>query len=169
MRRRVDPGDSLAELGRQIHAFTASCDDNFTEDFFGDQLFATAADARAAWPSCRRAVWAGTFRMNIPRASLVFDALTADGWKFLWSHWNRTPFQLAEALAAIHADRVSLAAFERRNPKGARDVADFLALWREDLATLDQLAHEFQLDCYAGAITRMSSGNTYGGVTPVDA
>jgi hypothetical protein len=47
---------------------------------------------------------------------------------------------LAEILTALDADRAAMAAFERADRAGPKDIRDDLALWRADLVELERLA-----------------------------
>jgi hypothetical protein len=125
----------------QVRAFRASLNEDFTDNTFG-VAFESRRHAERAWPACRAAVWRGSHRMRIPCAAEQFDGLTRRGAELLWSVWNRDTFPLADVLAAINADRDSVSAFERREPKAAAALGRYLDQWREDLDTIERLARD---------------------------
>ncbi len=140
MIRRRTSGEA-AVSPELLEAFVWGAGDQFTETYFGPSPFATQAEARAAWPRCRRTVWAQCHRMRLPRAAEVFDGLTLDGLAFIRSHWNHVgSFDLEGALAALDEDRKNLAAFEQTG--GAAAIADYLALLRRDLDAIEQAARD---------------------------
>lgn len=142
MRRRMADTSNVDAIARK---FRWADSDTFAKSFFGDPLFGSVEEARRAWqaPGVRRSVWARQHRMSIPDASRVFDALSRDGWQFLWSNWQlEGPFAVNKALQAVAADRETVDRFERRDPRGARSIRDYLEQWREDLATLETIARD---------------------------
>jgi hypothetical protein len=125
--------------------------------------FTTEAEARAAWPRARRAVWRDYRRFSVPDAATRFDSITIDSCVVTLDGWGHgKTFPLADALEAVAADRRSLANFRARDPQGAATIADFLTLLEADLATIDAAAREL------GAATRfverphLSSAQRYG-------
>jgi hypothetical protein len=137
MRRRIASGDGL-DLD-VVFLFSGSPDDTFIRNWFGDGLFPDTAAARQAWPRYRRAVWARTDRCSVPHAATVFDGITHSGAMHARWAWQNVTFPLAEVLAALEADRAHLAAFERADPAGAREIADYLELLREDFGTVERV------------------------------
>ncbi len=80
-------------------------------------------------------------------------------------------FPVDEVRAAIAADLATVAEFEQRDRKGAATIADFLAMWREDLRSIDAFARE----CIGAAAMHhlhdrptMTSAARYGGATGDD-
>jgi len=115
----------------------------------GEVCFASEAEARAAWPRCRRSVWATYKRFSVPAAASRFDQVTIHSCDVTLDGWGHgKTFPLARALAAVATDRRNLAAFRVRDPDGAKAIEDFLAQLEEDLATIEAAAREL------GAATR---------------
>lgn len=76
-----------------------------------------------------------------------------------------------EVRAALAADLATVTAFEQRDPKGAAMIADYLAMWRDDLRSIDAFARE----CIGAAEMHhfhhrptMTSAARYGGATDDD-
>jgi hypothetical protein len=129
----------------------------------GETCFASQAEARAAWPRCRRAVWRDYRRFSVPAAAEQFDGVTIDSRDVTLDGWGHgKTFRLDAALAAVAADRQNLASFRARDPEGAATISDFLAQLEADLATIEAAAREL------GAATRfverphLSSAQQYG-------
>jgi hypothetical protein len=138
MRRRIRPGDTTDH--ELIQRFTEACDDTFTASFFDDPFFDSQDDAREAWPRCRRAVWALTFRMRVPDAARIFDGVTLDSAAAIRSAFSHSTFPLADVLRTLARDRAALADFCRREPKAGID--DYLDIFRADLNLIEQQARE---------------------------
>lgn len=103
------------------------------------------------WQRCRREAWAATWRFDVPRAAEAFDGLTRRSWRLLWSTGADHNFDGAHLLEAIGADEEAICAFEQSDPQGARDVAEYLQLWRADLDVVRRCTEE-----------RMSAGDSGG-------
>lgn len=162
MKRRRRSDDTLdADL---VESFRLACDDDMTETWFGRSRFATTEEARQAWPRCRRAVWTLTDRMRIPRAAIVFDGLRFDSPDAIRSAFHCVPVPAAEVLATVAGDRAALEAFCRREPKAARDIADYLDVLRADLDLVERQVREMP---QASSARRYPGhdwkGGTYGG------
>lgn len=116
-RRPIEPA------GGHVRGFLAASDATFMVNWFDELLFPSTT--AAAWPACRRAVWAAECRGRVPLAASVFDGITgpSDG---LWR------------VAAIDQAHGSVDAFEQRDPHGARIIADYLTAYRESLDALSQ-------------------------------
>jgi hypothetical protein len=123
-------------------AYRLAVDDTFTRAYFGEP-FKTTADARRLWPAYRRAVWAATPRGSVPRAGAAFDAIAMGSARLLADTWNHQRFDLAALLAAVERDRAALAAFEARDPRGAKAIADYLAILRGDLDAIEEHGRVF--------------------------
>jgi hypothetical protein len=114
---------------------------DFTRSYLGNERhFASKEEARAAWPACRRLVWARTHRMRVPTAAEVFDGLTRRGWDMAWSRtcYCAARLPMVDVLDALDEDRDAVAAFRRRDPEGAREIDDFLDLWLADLEAIER-------------------------------
>jgi hypothetical protein len=123
-----------------VSAFKWSNGDGLSHDLDYPH-FKTRAAAEKAWQRVRRAVWATTHRFTVPPPAIVYDGLTSTACDAVLDSWNADgAFDLAGALNALAADRANLAAFERT--KAARSISDYLALFREDLDTIEQTARE---------------------------
>jgi hypothetical protein len=109
----------------------------------GETGFASEAEARAAWPSVRRQVWSEFRRFSVPPAAVMFDQVTIDSCDTVLNGWHAPVFPLADALAAVAADRRNLADFWERDRVGATGIEDFLEQLEEDLAIIEAAAHEF--------------------------
>ena len=90
--------------------------------------FESPEAAQAAWPACRRPVWANCHRFHTPSAAEVFDGVTFKSVDTVRSGWNQDNFPLDAALAAVAEDRQNLAAFRSRDPQGAASICDYLEL-----------------------------------------
>jgi hypothetical protein len=120
----------------------SNADTFFTSNFFGDRCFPSRAAATVAWPRARRAIWARTPRFHVPAPARVFDGLTIDSCDAARDGWFERPYPLAAVLDALEGDRAHLAAFTARDPRGAADIGDFLALFAGDLVTIEATARD---------------------------
>ena len=142
-------------------------DSGFTTPLLtGEVCFTTEAEARAAWPQCRRAVWREYRRFSVPAAAERFDGVRVNSCDVTLNGWgHRKTFPLADALKAVAADRRNLANFRARDSQGAATISDFLTLLEEDLTAIELAAREL------GAATRslerphLSSARRYGDIT----
>jgi hypothetical protein len=105
----------------------------------GDHVAPDRETARRVWPQYRRKVWAATCRGNLSAAAQCHDDLTTLGFEYVHSHWQDEVFNLNAALAAVEADRAAVRRFEQRDPRGAREIRDYLAMFVEHL---DRVADE---------------------------
>jgi hypothetical protein len=126
---------------RLVRAFTWADDDDFVRDFFGEPLFGSPAEARRAWPRARRAMWAQTYRLSLPRPAIVFDHITMDGRDLLWATLDdEAAFSLAAVRDALAADLRRVVGFRRRDSSGAHAISDYLDMWLSDLSAVEALA-----------------------------
>jgi hypothetical protein len=92
--------------------------------------------AEAAWRRRRREVWAQTRRMSIPKAAEAYDFVFFDCWRTVWSRiggvWPGGD-RLAGASEVIAKDLQSIDDFEREDPAAAAEIADYLAILRDDI------------------------------------
>lgn len=123
VRRRIE-----AVQERRIHPFAFKVSDG-TRNFTGQDVFPDRESAGRAWPDYRREVWATTFRGSLPCAAEIFDGLTTNGAQFVHDHWQHEVFDLDGAVAAIAVDRENVRRFEQQNPRGFRDIRDYLAIF----------------------------------------
>lgn len=115
--------------------------DDGLDHLLGEPHYQTPVEARRAWETYRRAVWAETHRFRIPGAAAVYDGLTTSGREQVYRSWNLIgPFDLAGALEALAEDRAALAAF--RTTRSARAIADYLELFAADLDQVEQTARD---------------------------
>jgi len=147
--RRLLRAEAQADVAAMVTAFRWG-DPSFTENpLAGGFTFASTAEARRAWPLCRRPVWARAHRLSVPLAAQVFDGLTLDGLVHVHAHWNRVgSYDLTGALKALEHDRAALTAFRGRDPKGARAIGDFLTQLEVDLELVERTARD--LGAWAG-------------------
>ena len=96
--------------------------------------------AERAWQRCRREVWAGTNRYRIPRAATIYDGMTDGTQDALQFTSSCIVFNLIPVLEALAKDRATLEAFERT--RGAKAIADYLRMSREDLDAFERAACE---------------------------
>lgn len=141
--RRLLHADAQPDVEAMVTAFRWG-DPSFTENpLAGGFTFASTAEARRAWPLCRRSVWARAHRLSVPLAAQVSDQLQLDGLTHVRAHWNRVgPYDLVGALAALEADREALAAFHATDPKGARSIAEYLRQLEVDLELVERTARD---------------------------
>ena len=124
-----------------VSAFEWSMGDGL-EHFLGLPHYQTRTEAERAWRQVRREIWATAYRFRVPATATVFDAITDNARDQVLDSWNHVTFGLEPALAAIAEDRTSLEAFERREPRAAKQIADFLGMRRADLAVMEQTARD---------------------------
>jgi hypothetical protein len=148
---------ALGRWGDPFSGFTAPL-------LTGETCFASEAEARRAWPRCRRSVWKTYRRFSVPDAAERFDSITIDSCAVTLDGWHSPVFPLRDALEAAAADRRNLANFRTRDPQGAAAIEDFLALLEQDITTIELAAREL------GAATRfverphLSSAQRYGDI-----
>ncbi len=148
LRRRHDPARLTADVldAYLVGDGTAAYDSTWTR---------TAGEAARGWPAYRRACWLRTPRLMVPGGA-VHDGLTVSA--FDAARWvnGYTPSFLAEGeakvRAALEADRAAVAAFRRRAPTAAREIADVLDLLLGDLDQLEALLPALLAE--PGAVTR---------------
>jgi hypothetical protein len=109
--------------------------------FTGDEVFPNRESARRAWPAYRRDTWGHARRGTLPAAAGIFDALTTDGFDVVHRSWQADPFPLDQVRRALDGDRAAVRAFQARDPKGARSIADYLHVF---VAHLDVVEAEAQ-------------------------
>jgi hypothetical protein len=161
--RRISIEDQLNDAAA-VSAFRWSTGDGCSHDL-GDPHFRNRESARRAWErGIRRLVWAVTFRFTVPETATLFDGLTTEGRAFVFRCWNHVgAFDLRGALAALAEDRLHLEAFEATS--GARQIDDYLALFRADLDRVEQTARTFAdwpADTWRDYPGHLSIATTYG-------
>ena len=142
-------------------------DSGFTSMQLGrTPTFATADEARRAWPAVRRAVWRETHRFRVPQAAQTFDGLTFDSVEQTRASWNHVHFPLTTCLEALAGDRRNLDAFVTRDPAGAAAIADILTEVRADLDLVEAAARALAADAgpfyLCGYPHALSSSRYYG-------
>jgi hypothetical protein len=133
--------------------------------FTGDAVFPDTETARRAWPDYRRETWAHAHVGSIPRAAATFDGLMTAGHDVLWGSWQSRAYSVEAVLEALERDRAAVRAFETRDPKGARAVADYLALLMRAFDRVEAEAWRYAEkgpDRWHGGPPRLSSGKRYG-------
>jgi hypothetical protein len=110
-----------------------------TYGFTGDATFPDVETARKAWPDYRRETWEKACHGCLPCAAEVFDRLTVRGSALVWATWQSETFDLKAVRKALAGDRAAVRRFQRRDPKGAKTIADFLDVF---LAALDRVDAE---------------------------
>jgi hypothetical protein len=131
----------------------------------GDDVAPDRATARRVWPHYRRRVWARTCVGLVPAAAKIHDEISTSGWDELWATWRSTSFSLDAVLQGLDADRASVEAFERRDPKGAKDIADYLAQFRRYLDRVEVAAREsgaMVTDRWRASMPTIPTGGRYG-------
>jgi hypothetical protein len=80
--------------------------------------------------------------------------------------WQQREFPIAQALAAVEADRSTIDAFVSRDARGAAQIADYLELLRADLDTVEQTARDLAVSepFWLRTCPHLSSGMTYSGL-----
>src|SRR5262245_30834795 len=138
MTRRFDaPATAAAALTlpQQVECYLSNLDTTaFTDATFGP-CFVSAAAARAAWPTARRATWEACARVRLPPPAISFDGLSARGLHAAWT-WDedgaRDP--LRAVLDGVRRDRCAVGLFREREPEAAAAIDDLLCLWMIDLS-----------------------------------
>ena len=109
------------------------------ESLLDEPVYRSEAEARRGWEVWRRRVWSVTHRFRLPTGAQYFDELTLSGLDDVFRRWNHVgPFDPTPTLRLLAADHAAILRFEQT--RGARAIGDYLALLREDLATVDRTA-----------------------------
>jgi hypothetical protein len=111
--------------------------------FTGDDAYPDRESAGRAWRGCRREVWGMVGVGVLPQGARAHDHLSDQGVQYVYAHWNDEDFELDEALAAIAVDRAAVTDFQKRDPKGAASIADFLEQWRVVLDRAEVIARDY--------------------------
>lgn len=102
------------------------------------------AEARRLWPAYRRAAWLGCPVDRSPGGAIYDDMrlqapqTAHDHLGLLW-HRDHVPEVEHAIRVAVTADRAVVAAFQRRDRAGARDIADVIDLILRRLDAIDVL------------------------------
>ena len=136
---RVQPARELTRYDH-VQIFCRALNRDFAQTPFG-YAFPSRAAAQRVWPGSRAAVWSATRRQRVPVAAQQFDGFTCRGADLLRHRWNRDDFLLNDVRAALADDRQAVEQFERRDPEAASAIAVCLLELREDLQTLEGIAH----------------------------
>jgi len=98
-------------------------------------------ELRQWWPQWRREAWAQTGVGRVPWGAEEFDGLRTKGREMLWWHLGGlTEGDRDAILTELDKDRAALAAFKRRDPAGAQNVADYLSLLEADFQRVEEIA-----------------------------
>ena len=106
----------------------------------GDRVARNRAEAKRCWPHFRKPAWAATFVGALPYAAMTYDHLTTCGRDVLWASWQDESFDLDAVLRGLDRDRNRVARFRARDPRGAKDITDYLRLFMLDLDRVEREA-----------------------------
>ncbi len=139
-RRRIQARHS--QQVNPLDAFAWSAKGDGLDHMLGGTCFRTRREAERAWQRARVRVWAAAPIGRVPQSAMVFDGLTEDGLRRLWTAWNHLLFPSGEVLDALAADRARLATFSATT--AGATLADFLAAlsgaWETVATTATQFA-----------------------------
>jgi hypothetical protein len=108
--------------------------------FAGDPVHGSVEEARDHWGRCRREVWADAMRFSVPKGARAHDGLRNDAIEILRWSWSHSDFPLDAILNELELDRESVAMFRAENPRGAREIGDFLETFLFDLDAVEAVA-----------------------------
>jgi hypothetical protein len=141
LKRRTTTHDDGLDDAAAVSAFKWSDTGDGCTHALGEPHFRDRQEAERGWQRVRRLMWAVTPRFSVPDSSMLFDGVTTEGLAFVRATWNHAgPYDLVGALTALATDRANLATFAQT--EAAATIADYLALFRQDLDRVEQTARD---------------------------